>query len=86
MVRARAAIRAAGGAEQVNSFTRYYLALLGVIAYDHARRSPPRSCYPEWCPFNIHEMSAWSRTILVPLSLLWAFRPQHHLPEETQHP
>src|SRR5262245_47054114 len=37
---------------------------------------------PDWCPFNIHEMSAWSRTILVPLSLLWAFRPQHRLPEE----
>ncbi|MGE5193747.1 MAG: prenyltransferase/squalene oxidase repeat-containing protein, partial [Deltaproteobacteria bacterium] len=30
MARARAAIRAAGGAERVNSFTRYYLALLGV--------------------------------------------------------
>ncbi|MGE5191311.1 MAG: prenyltransferase/squalene oxidase repeat-containing protein, partial [Deltaproteobacteria bacterium] len=83
MARARAAIRAAGGAEQVNSFTRYYLALLGVIGYDQCPAVPPEiMLIPEWCPFNIHEMSAWSRTILVPLSLLWAFRPQHRLAEE----
>ncbi len=83
MVRARSAIRAAGGAERVNSFTRYYLALLGVIAYDKCPAVPPEiMLIPDWCPFNIHEMSAWSRTILVPLSLLWAFRPQHQLPEE----
>jgi squalene-hopene/tetraprenyl-beta-curcumene cyclase len=82
MVRARSAIRAAGGAEQVNSFTRYYLALLGVIAYDKCPAVIPEvMLIPDWCPFNIHEMSAWSRTILVPLSLLWAFRPQHRLPE-----
>src|SRR5262245_4039053 len=83
MVRAGSAIRAAGGAEQVNSFTRYYLALLGVIDYEKCPAVPPEiMLLPEWCPFNIHEMSAWSRTILVPLSLLWAFRPQHRLPEE----
>ncbi len=83
LVRARVAIRAAGGVERVNSFTRYYLALLGVIVYDKCPAVPPEiMLVPEWSPFNIHEMSAWSRTILVPLSLLWAFRPQHQLPAE----
>jgi squalene-hopene/tetraprenyl-beta-curcumene cyclase len=83
MARARLAIRSAGGAEQVNSFTRYYLALLGVIGYEKCPAVPPEiMLIPQWCPFNIHEMSAWSRTILVPLSLLWAFRPQHRLPPE----
>jgi squalene-hopene/tetraprenyl-beta-curcumene cyclase len=83
MLRAKAAILAAGGAERVNSFTRYYLALLGVISYDKCPAVPPEVVLiPNWCPFNIHEMSAWSRTILVPLSLLWAFRPKHDLPEE----
>jgi squalene-hopene/tetraprenyl-beta-curcumene cyclase len=83
MARARLAIREAGGAEQVNSFTRYYLALLGVIDYEKCPAVPPEiMLIPQWCPFNIHEMSAWSRTILVPLSLLWAFRPQHRLPRE----
>ncbi len=76
MIRAREAIRDAGGVEKVNSFTRYYLALLGVISYRQCPAVPPELVLlPRWMPFNIHEMSAWSRTILVPLSLLWAFQP-----------
>ncbi|MBI3863988.1 MAG: squalene--hopene cyclase [Planctomycetia bacterium] len=83
LARARSAILAAGGAECVNSFTRYYMALLGAISYDKCPAVPPEMMLiPEWCPFNIHEMSAWSRTILVPLSLLWAYRPRYDLPEE----
>lgn len=82
MVRAREAILRAGGAEAVNSFTRYYFALLGVISYEQCPAVPPEIVLlPHWCPFNILEMSAWSRTILVPLSLLWAYRPHHDLPE-----
>ena len=83
MQRARDAILAAGGAEAVNSFTRYYLALLGIISYDQCPAVPPEIILlPTSVPFNIYEMSAWSRTIIVPLSLLWAFRPQHQLPAE----
>lgn len=85
MVRAREAIRAAGGAERVNSFTRYYFALLGIISYRQCPAVPPELVlFPTWMPFNIYEMSAWSRTILIPLSLLWAFRPVRHLPAEMQ--
>ena len=80
MAKAREAILAAGGAEKVNSFTRYYFALLGVISYEQCPAVPPEIILlPKWCPFNIYEMSSWSRTILIPLSLLWAFRPQHQL-------
>lgn len=83
MVRAREAIRAAGGAEKVNSFTRYYMALLGIISYDQCPAVPPEIILlPPWMPLNIYEMSAWSRTIIVPLSLLWAFRPAFSLPLE----
>jgi squalene-hopene/tetraprenyl-beta-curcumene cyclase len=83
MTRARQAILNAGGAEKVNSFTRYYLALLGVISYDQCPAVPPElMLIPRWMPFNIYEMSAWSRTILVPLSLLWAHRPVHRLSPE----
>lgn len=82
MSRARHAILAAGGAEQVNSFTRYYLALLGVISYQQCPAVPPELVLlPGWMPFNIYEMSAWSRTIVVPLSLLWAHQPVRCLPE-----
>ncbi|MBM79975.1 MAG: squalene--hopene cyclase [Planctomycetaceae bacterium] len=82
MQRAREVILAAGGVEKVNSFTRYYLALLGVIPYNKCPAVPPElMLIPTWMPLNIYEMSAWSRTILVPLSLLWAFRPSTELPE-----
>jgi len=82
MRRAREAILAAGGAERVNSFTRFYLALLGMISFRQCPAVPPElMLLPKWCPFNIYEMSAWSRTIVVPLSLVWAFQPQHSLPD-----
>lgn len=85
MQRARRAILAAGGVEKVNSFTRYYLALLGAIEYRQCPAVPPElMLIPAWAPMNIYEMSAWSRTILVPLSLLWAFQPVSRLPEELQ--
>lgn len=83
MQRARKAILAAGGVEAVNSFTRFYLALLGVIPYSKCPAVPPElMLIPRWMPFNIFEMSAWSRTILVPLSILWEYRPSVTLPEE----
>jgi squalene-hopene/tetraprenyl-beta-curcumene cyclase len=76
MQRAREAIRATGGAEKINSFTRYYLAMLGIIPYQLCPAVPPEVILlPTWAPFNIYEMSAWSRTIIVPLSLLWAYQP-----------
>jgi squalene-hopene/tetraprenyl-beta-curcumene cyclase len=83
MQRARRAILDAGGAEQVNSFTRYYLALLGIISYHQVPAVPPELIlFPRWMPFNLYEMSSWSRTIVVPLSLLWHFKPVRQVPDE----
>jgi squalene-hopene/tetraprenyl-beta-curcumene cyclase len=83
MSRARRAILEAGGAERVNSFTRYYLALLGIISYGQCPAVPPElMLIPTWAPFNVYEMSAWSRTIVVPLSILWAYQPVRHTPPE----
>ena len=85
MIRASDAIVRAGGIEKVNSFTRYYLAMLGLIPYDLCPAVPPEMILlPLWAPFNIYEMSAWSRTIIVPLSLLWACQPKVTLPLEQQ--
>ena len=76
MQRARAAIRAYGGADAVNSFTRFYLALLGQISYEHCPAVPPEALLlPTWFPINLYRVSAWSRTIIVPLSIMWACRP-----------
>jgi squalene-hopene/tetraprenyl-beta-curcumene cyclase len=80
---ARQAIRTAGGADAVNSFTRFYLALLGQISYAHCPAVPPEIVLlPQWSPINIYRMSAWSRTIVVPLSIMWAFRPERKIAKE----
>ena len=85
MVRAREAILRSGGVEEVNSFTRLYMAMLGLIPYDLCPAVPPEMILlPLWAPFNIYEMSSWSRTIVVPLSLLWACQPKTTLPAEHQ--
>jgi squalene-hopene/tetraprenyl-beta-curcumene cyclase len=81
LARARAAIERAGGPWAVNSFTRFYLALLGQVSYDACPAVPPEMVLlPEWFPINLNRVSAWSRTMIVPLSLIWAFKPVRRLP------
>jgi squalene-hopene/tetraprenyl-beta-curcumene cyclase len=76
LVRARGAIAAAGGPWAVNSFTKFYLALLGQMPYSACPAVPPEAVLlPDWFPVNLHRVSAWSRTMIVPLSLMWAFKP-----------
>ena len=83
MQRARAAILAGGGADAVNSFTRFYLALLGQIPYDACPNVPPEFLLaPTWFPVNLYSISSWSRTILVPLSIMSAFRPVRKIEPE----
>src|SRR5262249_37425707 len=76
MERARKAILRHGGADAVNSFTRFYLALLGQISYDQCPAVPPEFLLlPKWAPVNLYSISSLSRTILVPLSIMAAHRP-----------
>ncbi|MFH1924342.1 MAG: prenyltransferase/squalene oxidase repeat-containing protein [Planctomycetota bacterium] len=76
MQRARRAILAHGGADAVNSFTRFYLAILGQIPYEQCPEVPPEAVLvPKWFPLNLYGVSAWSRTIIVPLSIVSAMRP-----------
>jgi squalene-hopene/tetraprenyl-beta-curcumene cyclase len=76
MQRARKAILSHGGADAVNSYTRFYLALLGQISYEQCPAVPPEVVLlPKWFPVNLNAVSAWSRTIIVPLSIVWALRP-----------
>jgi squalene-hopene/tetraprenyl-beta-curcumene cyclase len=76
MARARQAILAHGGADAVNSYTRFFLALLGQISYEQCPAVPPETALlPTWMPLNLYVLSSWSRTIMVPLSIAWALRP-----------
>ncbi len=80
MKRACQAIVARGGADCVNSFTRFYLALLGQISYEHCPAVIPEIVLlPNWSPVNIYRISSWSRAILVPLAIMWAHRPVRRL-------
>jgi len=80
MRRARAAILAHGGADAVNSYTRYYLALLGQISYEQCPAVPPEIVLaPTWFPINLYAVSSWARTIIVPLSIISAMRPVRRL-------
>jgi squalene-hopene/tetraprenyl-beta-curcumene cyclase len=83
MRRARDVIRSLGGAVRCNSFTKFYLALLGQIPYSHCPAVPPEMIFlPRWFYVNLHAMSSWTRTIVVPLSIFYAYKPTRRLPPE----
>src|SRR5215475_5423982 len=82
MVRAREMIRSLGGLDATNSFTRIYLAIFGQYPWDRCPAVPPEIILlPKWSPFNLYEMSAWTRGIVVPLAVMWAKRPHCPVPE-----
>ena len=83
LCRASGAIERAGGPWAVNSFTKFYLALLGQMSYADCPAVPPEMVLlPDWFPVNLHRVSAWSRTMIVPLSLMWAFKPVREIAPE----
>lgn len=76
MAQTRELILKAGGAMRCNSFTRFYLALLGQIPYSDTPAVPPEMIYfPKKLPFSIWAMSAWTRDMVVALSLISALKP-----------
>src|SRR6266700_6983663 len=77
MARAREAIRSRGGAVHSNVFTRFLLAMFGVLT----RKSVPVlpieiMLLPMWSPFHINKISYWARTTIVPLLVLAALKPR----------
>jgi squalene-hopene/tetraprenyl-beta-curcumene cyclase len=83
MARARAAILDLGGAHECNSFTRFYLALLGQIGYGECPCVPPELVLlPARWSFSLSAMSAWTRTIVVPLAIMSYFKPVRRLEPE----
>jgi squalene-hopene/tetraprenyl-beta-curcumene cyclase len=80
--RARAKIHELGGLEQTNSYTRFYLAMVGAIGWDFVPAIPPElMLLPDWFPINLYEMSSWTRGIVIPLAIVYAHKPAWRLPE-----
>jgi len=76
LVRAREWILAHGGVVECNTFTKIYLCFMGQYEYDAVPAVPPEIVlFPNWFYFNVYEISAWSRAILVPLSIAYAKKP-----------
>lgn len=71
MVRAREAILARGGAAKANVFTRLLLAMYDQIPWRGVPVVPSELVLlPRWFPFHLSKVSYWSRTVMVPLSIL----------------
>jgi squalene-hopene/tetraprenyl-beta-curcumene cyclase len=85
MQRCRRAILAHGGVTKCNTFTKIYLAMMGLYPWDGCPAIPPELILlPKWFSFSIYQMSAWSRAILVPLSIIRAHEPVKPVPSEWQ--
>jgi len=83
LARCRRWILENGGVVKCNTFTKMYLCSLGQYDYDAVPAIPPEIVlFPSWFYFNIYEISSWSRSILVPLAILYAKKPLRQLPPE----
>ena len=77
MRRAREAILTRGGAANANVFTRFLLALYGGVPWRATPVMPGElMLLPRWFPFHLDKVSYWARTVIVPLVVLQALRPQ----------
>ncbi|MCC7121268.1 MAG: squalene--hopene cyclase [Gammaproteobacteria bacterium] len=76
MVEARHWVKANGGAEHCNVFTRIALAMFGQMPWECAPAMPVEIMFlPKWWFFNLSKVSYWSRCVIVPLLVIYAKRP-----------
>ena len=82
MAKARETILRLGGASRANVFTRIALAIFAQLPW---RAVPflPVECLllPRWFPFHLSKVSYWSRTVMVPLFLLYTFKARARNPK-----
>ena len=75
MARARAAILAHGGAARANVFTRILLAMYGQLPWRGVPFVPVEIILlPKWFPFHMSKVAYWSRTVMIPLSILCSLK------------
>jgi squalene-hopene/tetraprenyl-beta-curcumene cyclase len=76
LVRARARILAWGGPPEADVFTKILLAVFGEYDWSGIPAMPVEiMLLPRWSYFNLHEISYWSRTVIVPLLILMDIKP-----------
>jgi squalene-hopene/tetraprenyl-beta-curcumene cyclase len=83
MLLAKRAIIVRGGAAKSNVFTRIMLAMFEQVPWRAVPFIPVEiMLLPKWFPFHISKISYWSRTVMVPLFILYSFRATAKNPKE----
>jgi squalene-hopene/tetraprenyl-beta-curcumene cyclase len=76
MLRAREIAKNLGGVPRLNTFSKLYLALLGLFPWNYVPTIPAEVILiGRWFHVNFHEMSNWSRSMLVPLAIINHYKP-----------
>jgi squalene-hopene/tetraprenyl-beta-curcumene cyclase len=80
LLRARQTALSLGGVPRLNTFSKLYLALLGLFPWDYVPTIPCEVLLiGKWFFVNLNEMSSWSRSMIVPLSIINHFKPTRSL-------
>src|SRR3954462_3923864 len=80
MLRAREVARNLGGVPRMNTFSKLYLALLGLFPWDYGPTIPCETILVgNWFHENFNVMSSWSRSVLVPPAIINHFKPTRRL-------
>ena len=78
MLRAREMALSLGGVPRMNTFSKLYLALLGLFPWEYVPTIPCEVVLlGKWFGVVLWEMSNWSRAMLVPLAIINHFKPTH---------
>ena len=81
MESAKRKIHELGGLESTNSYVRFYLAMVGALDWSCVPAIPPElMLIPGWLPLSIFEMSSWTRGIVIPMTIVFALKPNWRLP------
>nr|VFK55008.1 MAG: squalene-hopene/tetraprenyl-beta-curcumene cyclase [Candidatus Kentron sp. TUN] len=87
MQKARELILKKGGASRCNVFTRLMLAMFEQIPWRGVPYIPAEIILlPKWFPFHLDKVSYWTRTVLVPLTILYTLKAKAENPNQVHIP
>ena len=76
MMKAREFIVNSGGIANARVFTKIWLALFGQYRWEAIPTIPPELILlPHWVPMNPYDFASWARATMLPLSIVFAYRP-----------
>jgi len=76
MLKARGVALSMGGVPRMNTFSKLYLALIGLFPWEYVPTIPCEVLLiGKWFHVNFWEMSNWSRSMLIPLAIINHYKP-----------